>query len=182
MSLTRTKIRKVLVQTLKGKTSADKNVVAERTTTNWFQNLPAINIYLKSETITEIVQAPRLLKRELTVDIQVVVTDPDEEQGADKLNALMEEIEDAIEADDSLQDSVEDIMLTGIETEADPGGEKPVLAARMAWTVIYTTGAPRTRKYQRADGDFKTAHADWKNTEAVDQDDPATDTEDTISV
>lgn len=179
MAQSRTKIRKALVALIKDRTNAKSNVVDQRTLTNWIKDLPAINIYLKNEDITEFTQAPRSLKRIVSCEFQIVVSATEESIAADKLEEIIEQVEDLIDMDDTIGDNVQTMMLNNIEIEEDPGGDEPVIAARVVYNATYLSDSPRTRKGQGADGNLATIDAKYPFV-GTDADTPKT--EDTITV
>lgn len=175
MSLERKKIRDYIVSTLKGKTDARDRVFSSRTVANWTNNLPAINVYTTDEDINELNQAPRILKRMMTVRFEIAVSCSEEGKAADDLDRIMQQLEDVLEVDFRLGKRCDDLMLKRIAVEFDPGGEKPIGAAQMDWDCLYTTDAPGTRAGQNADKNFKGANIEWQ-TEGNNSVPEATDT------
>lgn len=178
MSAQRIKIRNFAVSLLKNKTLAGDRVFSSKTVSNWTKNLPAINIYTADEDISEFNQSPRILKRDMTLRLEIAVACSEEAKAADELDKLMQQIEDEFEKDDTLRGNCEDIILSKIAVEFDPGGEQPIGAAQMDWLCKYTTNAPGTRNGQRAENDFNGANVDWQ----TEGDNTAPEAEDTINV
>lgn len=162
MSLQRIKIRNYAASLLKGKTNAGDRVFSSKTVANWTKNLPAINIYTADEDISQFNQAPRILERDMILRLEIAVACSEEEKAADDLDKLMQQIENEFEKDETLKGNCEDLFLTRIAVEFDPGGEKPIGAAQMDWMCKYTSGAPNDRSGQRADTNFKGADVDWQ--------------------
>lgn len=162
MSAQRIKIRNYAVSLLKNKTVAGDRVFSSKSVSNWTNKLPAINIYTADEDITEFNQSPRILKRDMILRLEIAVACSDEDKAADELDRLMQQVEDEFERDDTLHGNCEDIILSKIAVEFDPGGEQPIGAAQMDWLCKYTTDAPGSRSGQGANTGFTGVNAKWE--------------------
>jgi hypothetical protein len=178
LSALRKEIRKFLVGVLKGRTRAGNNVRENRSEVNWQENLPAINLYFRSEEIEELNESPRTLRRRLAMDVEIIDDGRDGEELSDKLDDLAEQVETCLALDDSIGGCADDIIQTGVtEIEADSSGEKPTGTVRLLYRIDYHTDAPRG---QPRLGDLDTIGAQWQvghNDEAptMDEDDRAKD-------
>lgn len=161
MSTERKAIRKKLVEVLRYQTDAGENVHANRAVRQWQENLPAVMIYLRSETVEgEWSQAPRILKRGLQVVIEIQAADPLDP--SDTLDDISEQIEQIIAQDDTLGCTVEDIKLSAVDTEFEDNGSQVVGATRLVFDAVYLKEMPKDRTNQGADQDAKTFQAGWQ--------------------
>lgn len=113
-----------------------KDLVAER-------ELPAVRIYTHSEEIEEDSwdTAPREYKRRLMCVVEALVRVPnkDADELADRLDALCWEVEKAMGADDTLNDTATDVNLARSTIEVEIEGENSLAIASMFYRVDYTT-------------------------------------------
>lgn len=165
MSRKRKEIRKAVVKALKGRTRAGDRVRANRSEVNWQQTLPHVNIYFRGEDVQETDQAPRLLKRVINMEVEIIDEGRDGDELSDKLDDLSEQVEAALSVDDSLQCTADDIVLQNIELEADSDGDKPTGSARLMFNVTYHEFSPRT--VQQVLPDLKTVGTEWDVTVEV---------------
>ena len=162
MSARRKAIRKAIVKRLKGRTRAKDNVRANRSERNWMEYLPAINVYTRGETdISELSSAPRLLRRPINVEIEIIDSGDDGDDISDKLDDLAEDVERYLSRDDSLGDTASDILLKGVsDMEAVDTGERPAMAVRLNYKVIYEEYSPRDQSGQGV-GELDGIDAEW---------------------
>lgn len=170
MSEKRKNIRKAIMKILNGRTAARDNVTANRGTVNWQENLPAINVYMRGENAAEedeYAKVPRLLKRVIDLEIEIIDEGRDGEELSDKLDDLCEEVEVALSRDDSLLNTCDDIVLMRIsDMEAVGDGEKPTMSVRLFYEVRYHDFFPRDQKGQGV-GPFDGIDAEWDISETV---------------
>ena len=175
MSVERLKIRRAFVALLKRqRTTVGENVFDSRSIPNWDEKLPAINVYTLGETVEEYAVSPLEYKRTVTVMVEALASESTEEDCAEKLDVICDEIENILHVDDSLGGLVEAIRLVNIDINFEQGGEKPAGAARMTYNAIYLKAAPETAKDQKL-VDLKTVNIDWDVGTATDPDPEATD-------
>jgi hypothetical protein len=162
VSTVRKQVRKNLLTILKGRTKAKNCVFANRTRVNWQENLPAINLYFRGEpTIEEVSQAPREIKRNLQLEVEIVVDGKDENEASDCLDDLCEEVETLLAIDDSIGGCVSDIVQTSVtDIEGVSEGSKDTMATKLVYRIEYVTYAPREGS-QGVLPDFKTLTGEW---------------------
>jgi len=176
MSLLRMAIRKQAIKFLKGRTNAGSNVRANRSETNWQENLPGINVYTRGEVNTEMNQAPRRLRRNLELEVEIIDEGSDGEEISDKLDILAEQVERCLSVDDSLGGCADDIILTNVsDLEVESGGSKPSGSIRLTFNVKYNEFSPRDRKGQGTFETFEELSAEWDLQPGQDEADRATD-------
>ena len=158
-------IRKKIVEILKDKTDVGDAVFPNASVPPWHSELPVILVYSQKETSTEYAIAPKELERDLSIEIQIIATGPEENKelatpGASKslediLDDIAQQVEDAMDVDDSLQDTVDDSILTGTEQEFDSAGGSPEGSCRLTYSITYFTMSPRdTTGQPNTDKDF----------------------------
>jgi len=176
LSEQRKEIRKKIVSLLKrGKTDAGDNVVGNRVNPPWKENLPCISVYTRGELLEEWTQAPRVMKATLQVGVEVVAKGRGEEELGNRVDELCEQVEVILAKDDSLEGTVEDIILRSINFDWEPSGEKMMSSATLMWDVVYLRSMPRDR-FDQEQKDFETATAEWDLNSEQDEDDRADDT------
>lgn len=163
MSERRKDIRKQVMRLLKGRTAAKSNVVVNRSETNWQENLPAINLYFRGEQVIEKDQAPRLMKRIIELEVEIIDEGRDGDELTDKLDDLCEQVEQCLSNDDSLRDTADDILLVRVgEMEADSEGSKPTGSQSLFFEITYHLAAPRSSRDQGTFPDLETVGGEWQ--------------------
>jgi len=176
MTTKRREIRKYVVSLLKRKrTDAEDRVTGNRSLPAWEEHLPVINVYTRGEDLTEWAQAPREMLRNLRLVCECIVSGKTEEEVADALDTMTEDVEAIMSQDDTLGDRCEDILLTDVEFEWQEGGERPLASARLIWNCKYMTPMPRDRKGLGITP-FEGIDAEWDVGTAADPDPEAEDT------
>lgn len=183
-------IRKKIVEILKAANlSVGQRVFPNATIPPWEEELPVILVYPRSEPADEFAIAPRELKRDLDLAIEIIAAGPElnpdtltpksgQKSLEDQLDDIAEEIECAMDMDETLGGTCDNSILTLTEFEYEPGGGQPIGSARMTYAVSYNTMAPRDIDKQGGLVDFKTTNAKW-----TDNDDQNTiEGEDTIAI
>ena len=144
MAHIRTKIRKLFVSLLKGKTIAGNNVFDTRSYHLTNELTPAIIIYNPSEEITtETISRPRLYLRKNRINIEIYMqndgSDPSICQA--KLDDLSENIEQIIlktEINKSIKD-VKDSSLESIEITNHSEDQQTLSIMTMGFIIFYQT-------------------------------------------
>lgn len=175
MSLVRMQIRKNLVSILMGRTDAKHCVFFNRTKQTWAENLPAMNMYFRGEPeINEYSQAPRQLLRVLQLEIEIIADGNSDDEAADKIDCICEQVENLLSIDDSLGGCADDIVLNTIsDIEGVSEGSKTTMAVKLTYRIRYNSYFPREGA-QRFE-DFLTASGEWDLQPGQDQADRATD-------
>ena len=184
-------IRKKLVEILKNSTDAGVNVFPNATIPPWHSELsesPVILVYVRSESASEYAVAPRELEREIDMAIEIVATGPEENlevetPGKEKslediLDDIAEQVENAIDSDDSLQGTADNSILKNSELEFDSSGGSPIGSCRLTYGVTYYTHAPRDTSKQNANDDFETNKVDYN----ISDDDNTREATDTVDI
>ena len=172
--LLRKNIRKKVVEILKGKTDVGNRVFPNASTVIDEALLPVILIYPRSESASKYATAPRELERDLDLAIEIIAKgpetdetgiapedqDPSKKSLEDILDDIAEQIECELSRDDTLQNTVDDSILTNIEFEFEGSGGLPIGSARLTYAVTYFTMSPRSVDKQGGLADFKTAEVE----------------------
>lgn len=176
MSSKRKQIRKNVVSRLHIIKDFKGRIVANRSDPNWQENLPALNIYMRGEAVTEHSQAPRRMKRLLEMDIEIIASGRDGEELSDKLDNLAESVERCLSVDDTLGGCADDILLQNVsDMEAESGGSATTGSLTLTFIVSYYEFAPRDRAGQGNFEDFDTLQAEWDLQPGQDEADRAKD-------
>ena len=165
-------IRKKVVEILKGQTDVGAAVFPNATVPPWHNELPVILVYPRSEGISLYGQAPKELERDLDLTIEIIATGPEENEDLstpdvgektleDILDDIAEQVEQALDVDDSLQSTCDGSSLQNTEFEFDAGGGSPIGSCRLTWGITYYTMAPRDTEGQGTDDDFKTSKVEF---------------------
>jgi len=156
----RQKIREALLKRLMDKTIAGDQVFSSYSLPTWAEQLPVVLIYAQSEQIEERSQAPRELRRNLFLSVECIADGDDNADMESRLDILSEQVEQLISSDDSLDCTVDDIILTSVEFQYEDGGETqtPIGSVRMAFNAKYRDFMP---KNMVSCDEFKTGHIDW---------------------
>ena len=137
-------IRDAIVARLVGNTDAGDRVYSNRATA--LRVLPAILVYTQDESSRVFDEGPRTLERTARISIEIAVQFTDEEQLDDRLDAIADQIETLMHADEQLRDGegvplCSDAVLTGTEMQVVDDGRQPIGAARLTYEVRYYTDA-----------------------------------------
>lgn len=135
MSEARKNIRQKVVELLLYKTAAEDRVFSNPARNLWQENLPAILVYSRSETVNEFSSAPRTLKRSLRLAIECVANA--DENLDDQLDDLTEEVERALGADESLGGLASDCLLEEVTMELKGDGQTVIGSCALTYLVTY---------------------------------------------
>lgn len=116
------------------------------------EELPGIAVYTLQETSEVLDEAPRRLKRTLTLAIEVVVQG--DEKVDDTLDEICLDVENAIHVDETLNSKVSDCRLVSTDLIQKPEGDTLTGSAILNFEAIYFTYAPdvqNLRPYKGAD-------------------------------
>ena len=159
-------IRKKVVEILKDNIAEiGANVFPNATVPPWHKELPVILVYIQKEGSSKYAEAPKELERSLDIEIEIVATGPEINvelvtPGANKslediLDDIAEKVENLMDVDDSLQDTVSESFLSGTELEYDAAGGSPIGSCRLTYSATYYTMSPRdTTGQANTDKDF----------------------------
>jgi len=104
----------------------------------------ALGVYTPEETVenTETRTAPRELYRMATLVIEGVVAASSGAEAADALDDLAEQVEAALDADDTLGRTCEESLLQSTDLEVAEDGQKTVGLLRLTYSAFYHQFAP----------------------------------------
>ena len=170
MASRRMEIRKKLVEFLKGKTDAGNNVFPNLSTPFWSENLPAIAVYPRSESVEMFSVAPKEWTRTLEMAVEIVAKGPEvpcpltggTQFLEDALDLIAAQVECELSRDDTVGCTADDINLISSEFQFEGDGEAPIGSARLVYNVIYHTMVPESQDKQSGLSDFKKVAADWQ--------------------
>ena len=181
-------IRKKVVEILKGNISEiGDNVFPNASVPPWHKELPIILVYTEKEGANKYAQAPKELERELDIRIEIIATGPEVNKelvtpGVNKslediLDDIAEKVENLLDVDDSLQDTVSESSLTNTELEYDAVGGSPIGSCRLTYTATYYTMSPRNTDGQpNTDKDFTSNKVEFN----IGDDENTRESEDTV--
>lgn len=133
----------VVAQLIAANTAAESRVEATREIPRRRGDGPALGVYTPEESVTstETRTAPREHTRSLTLVIEGIVS------GAsgvdDALDDLAQDIEDALDADDTLGGTAAESSLVSTDLEVMEDGGRTVGLIRLTYNVVHYTLAPR---------------------------------------
>lgn len=169
----RTLIRQAVKAALLNATTAADRVHTSRSVAWRPKDLPAIAIYTLEEEVdpSSANSAPRELKRNLSLAVEVAAV----QQASidDELDALAQEVERAICADDTLGGKASDIVLASTNVDILADGERIIGVMRLEFAATYYTFAPDAEDVPLPD--FETSNIRYKLGNAVYQDNEAVD-------
>lgn len=135
MPQTRKSIRDAVVALLDGNTSAGNNVYANRETTLWESELPAILVYTADESAEPRDASGRTYIRTLDLNIQIKAEANDTVD--DDLDALATEVEDIISNDRSLSGTAISSVYKSTEISLDAESETEKGVATLSYEIKY---------------------------------------------
>lgn len=177
MGSQRQEIRKKIRELLIGKTKAGDRVFTNQAAPTWVEDLPVILIYPRSESVELFNQAPRELKRDIQMVIEIVASGSEEPNAEDKdtvedqLDEMSSLIECELARDETFEGLVDMSILTSTDFDFAGEGAKPIGSARLVYTVVYYENSPAVGSKIAGVSPFTKIHADYKvghNNEAPD--------------
>lgn len=185
----RKKIRKKVVELLKGNTAAGTKVFPNASVPPWEEELPVILVYPRTEPTDVYATAPREYARSLSLAIEIIAAGPEEndelvtpDSGVtsleDVLDDIAQEIEDIFDKDDSLDGNASESFLTNSEFEFDADGGQPIGSCRLTYNVIYHTMSPRDTSDQENIEDFEGNDIEYN----ISTDENTREAEDTVNL
>lgn len=155
----RTQIADAVVKILKNKTLAGANVAYSYTPKPNMDQLPVVLIYNQSEQVEEFSQAPRELRRNLFMSVEMIADGSDDAEMTVRLDELADQVEQLLSQDDSLNCTADDIILNSVEFQYE-GDEhqSPIGSCRLIYLIKYRELMPR--EVVNVD-DFNSVKADW---------------------
>lgn len=136
---TRSNIRKSVVEMLRDRTDCADRVFSNRARQLWPEELPAIMVYTRTENVSEFGSAPRTLRRNLRLAVEVVAKADDDLD--DELDRIADQVESLIQSDDTLGGIVSDIVIQDSEMSLAGQGETLFGSVVMTFQVVYFTEA-----------------------------------------
>lgn len=181
-------IRKKIQEILKGKTDVGDRILTNQGTPTWDKELPVIIIYPKNESVTMFNQAPRELRKDLEVVLEVIAKGPEiledieKPTVEDQLDDILEQIECALSPDQTLGDVTDNHVLTNVDFEFAADGGFLIGHARVTYTVTYVEFSPKSIDKQSGVTDFVTAQVSYKVGHHDSEPDDQIEAEDTIDI
>lgn len=162
----------VVAQLIAASTAAGSRVEATREIPRRRTTEPAIGVYTPTETNeSDTRSAPRELKRSTEVIIEAIVVGT---SGVDDaLDDIAEEIEDALDADDTFGGTANESNYVGTDLETIEDGARTVGLVRLTYNAVYYKYAPEAADAPDA---FETANVKYNPGGAVVPSDRAEDT------
>lgn len=166
----RERIRKKIVELLKGKTDAGDRVFPNRAAPAKVDKLPIILVYSKSDAASKFSESPREYKRTISMVVEIIAAGPEQnfadEDGKtsveDLLDALGEQVECEISRDIFLQGEADDLDLGDSELEFEARGQKMIGSLRITFDIVYYRFFPTDSfDKQGVKDDLKRIHVDW---------------------
>ena len=160
----RKKIREILI----GKTIAGTRVFTNQAAPTWVEDLPVILIYPRSESAELFNQAPRELKREIQMVIEIVASGSEEPNAEDKdtVEDILDEMSTLIECemarDETLENLADMSILTSTDFDFAGEGAKPIGSARLVYNIVYYEASPAVAGKVAGVSPFTKIHADYK--------------------
>lgn len=175
--ITRKLIRDRIVANLIGKTDAGEKVYPSRSFHTAFEELPAILVYLKDESVIIFDESPRRYQRTANFTIECISIGDDDMDADIKVEKLLRQAEDALSIDETQGLKIDDSFLGNVQFQSDPDGQSPVMAAVMTFTVVYytepnpITDAP---DFTTANIRYQVGHHDESSDEIIDAEETVT--------
>ena len=172
-------IREYVKKALVDKTDAGSNVIVSRAIPSWSENLPQLNVYSADEPVSEFHQSPKTYKREYAFNVECTVAAGSKESLDDLLDVIVEQVEQAIEIDDSLGKLVDFCNLANVNYSGEPDGDALIGSAILTYQAVFL---------QEAIGPEEASYKDLKGIDVVynlsgleENGEPVKDAEDTIN-
>ena len=169
-------IRHSVVDRLLDRTDAGPRVFKTRMRPLFDQELPAILVYSMAERSDHRQTAPRELKRDLRLGIEIVAK---ADEGLDDvLDDIADQVEAIMSADDTLSGNAADCWLTVTDIRVVKDGDTVMGACRLTYSVEYYTQEPREDTLQdhytfqpgeQQPGDFGVGNVEWDLADEIDE-------------
>lgn len=165
MTHRRQTIRNTIQSLLVSNTNAGANVDMNPGEPAWHEQLPALRVVYVSESLDELTQAPRSVKRQLQIAVEIIADGATSSAALDAADAIAEQIETILSVDDTLSGSVDDILLTSVDFDLQENGQQKICVVRNIYTATYVTDMPMSSTLQ-TDGadirDLETLHVEYQ--------------------
>lgn len=137
---TRQAIREAVVNLLKGTSASRPTAAGERVFDSRFRNifpaeLPCLIVYAMDETVEDRRSSPRMIDRSLSLAVDIFAEATD--QVEDDLDALAEQVESVMSADETLGGLTYDCILSETEMSVVADGETLIGSARLTFIIEY---------------------------------------------
>ena len=171
------RIKKKIIEILKNKNIGDvaDRIFPRRSSPQESEDLPCINVYPSSEQIERHNESPKEYRRVLQLELEVESIHDTDALLSDELDALAQEVEDAIEGTKdlySMKDKngnerlINDYELLNIQYDTEGGGTSPLGSVRLTYNIEYYTNEDRTEILN----DLNTIGNDWRANSNADGD------------
>ena len=137
MTHPRQTIRDAVVTALKGHTSADQRVSSNRSIPNDPKQIPLINVFTEEEDSERSSLSTGELRRSLDLTVEIVGGIPDAEGLDDALDTIADEVEAAMEVDETFGGAADDSVLKGTRLVTVSTGARAFGGLRLTYAVTY---------------------------------------------
>lgn len=137
MSSKKTEIRKKVVELLLDKTQAGLSVFPNRAIPVKNKDLPAVLVYPRSETGTDLDVSTRSQRRNFTYSIEILARGKSEEELSDLVECIAEEIEVIFDGNRDLDGLLLNMTYQGMRAEYRGEGENLVASMALSYTADY---------------------------------------------
>ena len=153
----RKRIRKKVIEILKEARipNIGESVFSQRSVPTASEDLPVINVYVKSESVERFNQSPKTYKRNLQIELEINTVHNTDDELSDELDDLSQSVEDALEdAVDILfamkdskgnEDLINDYDLLSALYDIEGAAQNPYGSVRMIYDFEYFTDEDRPK-------------------------------------
>ncbi len=166
----RERIRKILLE----KTDARALVFASRTLPNDAEAIPAILIYTLNENTEVFDRSPKRYRRDVSVAIECQTVGDDDNDLDLRLERLGDQVEKALEVDETLGDLVDSLELSGADYKSESNAESPTGNLILRYNVRYYLNALTERiwpPFEEVGNQWKVGHHDGEPDNVVEAED-----------
>ena len=135
MSTKRQTIREAVTSLLSGNTLCGTNVYSNRVAAYWRTELPSISIFIRNETATKrgLSGNAYIRNAELAIEVHCEAT----ENLDNSLDTIAEQVESILESNDSLNGTVQGLVLQDTEIEIIGDSTTPVGVLTLVYQITY---------------------------------------------
>lgn len=137
------RLKKAVKAALMGKTPVGDKVFLSRTVPTQYEEHFVILIFSMDEAVGRFNEAPKDYKRNLTVRIEVVGVEDDDDALDGKLELVADRIERLMEVDETLGGLANKLELTGAEYRGDGQAQSPMGLLALIYDIEFFTDANR---------------------------------------
>lgn len=171
----RKRIRKKVVEILKASNIVGKDVFAQRSVPTDHKSLPVILVYQKNESSELFSTSPKVYERNLLLELEIQTTHDTDDELADEMDDIAQQVEDVLEGTDFLYNMISDnkdgrlineYMLQSSLYTTEGNGESPTGSVKIIYNFQYFTDEDRPRVLDT----FKTMLSNFKIDDNINND------------